>query len=162
MRLAIGRLFLGGCRGNGGAGLLGQFVGVFFGVGSRVGGFGLLALLVVLDHVDAHVGEHGHRVLDLFGGHFLRGQHRIQFVHSDIAALLGGLDHLLDSIVGKVEQRAIGGAFAFGLDLFLFFCRHSLFSPSGQVSKPRKLPYRLNQMRSLSNALPRASNCISR
>jgi hypothetical protein len=51
---------------------------------------------------------------------FLGGQHRVQLVHGDIAALLGGLDHLLDSIIGKVEQRAIGGAFAFGLDLFLF------------------------------------------
>ena len=83
--------------------------------------------LVVLDDVDAHVGEHRHRVLDLLGGHFLRGQHRVQLVHGDIAALLGGLDHLLDSIIGKVEQRPIGGAFTFGLDLFLFLCRHSLY-----------------------------------
>ena len=124
---AVGRLFLGGGGGDRRAGLLGQLVGVFLGVGGGVGGLGLLALLVVLDDVDAHVGEHRHRVLDLLGGHFLRGQHRIQLVHGDIAALLGGLDHLLDSIVGKVEQRAIGGAFAFGLDLFLFLCRHNLY-----------------------------------
>ncbi len=146
---AIGRLFLGGRGGNRRTGLLGQFVGVFLGIGAGVGGLGLFALLVVLDHVDAHVGKHGHRVLDLLGGHFLRGQHRIQLVHGDIAALLGGLDHLLDSIIGKVEQRAIGGAFTFGLDLFLFLCRHSLSSPSGSVSKPRKLPRRSNRMRSL-------------
>ena len=76
--------------------------------------------LLVLDDVDAHVGEHGHGVLDLLGGHFLRRQHRVQFVHGDIAALLGGLDHLLDGIIGKVEQRPVGTAFTFGLGLFLF------------------------------------------
>ena len=105
----------------------------FLGVCRGVAGLGLFACLVVLDDVDAHVGQHRHRVLDLLGGHFLGGQHRIQLVHGDIAALLGGLDHLLDSIIGKVEQRAIGGAFAFGLDLFLFLSRHNLlFSPSGR------------------------------
>ena len=80
---------------------------------------------LVLDDVDAHVGEHGHGVLDLLGGHFLRRQHRVQFVHGDVAALLGGLDHLLDGIIGKVEQRSIGTAFAFGLGLFLFWFRHA-------------------------------------
>ena len=88
-------------------------------------GFGLFADLLVLDDVDAHVGEHRHGVLDLLGGHFLRRQHRVQLVHGDIAALLGGLDHLLDSVIGKVEQRAVGAAFAFGLGLFLFLCRHA-------------------------------------
>ena len=106
---AVGRLFLGGCGGDGRAGLLGELVGVFLGVGGGIGGLGLFADLVVLDDVDAHVGEHRHGVLDLLGGHFLRRQHRVQFVHGDVAALLGGLDHLLDGVIGKVEQRAIGG-----------------------------------------------------
>ncbi len=76
---------------------------------ARVGGLGLFALLVVLDDVDAHVGEHRHGVLDLLGGHLLGGQHLVQLVHGDIAALLGGLDQLLDRGIGKVEQRAVGG-----------------------------------------------------
>ena len=106
--------FLGGRR-NGRAGLLGKFVGVSLGVGGGRLGFGLLGGLVVLDDVDAHVGQHRHRVLDLLGGHFLGRQDRVQFVHGHIAAFLRGLDHLLDSVIGKVEKRAIGSAFAFGL-----------------------------------------------
>ena len=129
---AVGRLFLGRGRGDGRAGLLGKLVGVFLGVGRRRLALGLFARLVVLDDIDAHVGEHGHGVLDLLGGHFLRRQHRVQFVHGHIAALLGGLDHLLDSVIGKVEQRAIGGGFTFGLGLFLFRFRHSFLSPSGR------------------------------
>ena len=117
---SVGSFLAGGGR-NGGAGLLGQLVGVFLGVGGRDRRLGLFADLLVLDDVDAHVGKHRHGVLDLLGGHLLRRQHRIQFVHGDIAALLGGLDHLLDRIIGKVEQRAVGGAFTFGLGLFLFF-----------------------------------------
>ena len=133
---AVGRLLLGGRGGDGRAGLLGKLVGVLLGVGGGRLGFGLLAVLVVLDDVDAHVGEHRHDVLDLLGGHFLRGQHRVQLVHGDIAALLGGLDHLLDGIIGKVEQRAIGGAFAFGLGLFLFLVLSPFFSvsPSGRTA----------------------------
>jgi hypothetical protein len=42
----------------------------------------------------------------------------------DIAALLGDLDHLLDGVVGEIEQRAVGAAFALGLDLFLFLGCH--------------------------------------
>ena len=117
--------FLAGVGGNGGAGLLGELVGVFLGVGGGIGGSRLLADFVVLDDVDAHVGQHRHGVLDLLGGHFLGGQHRIEFVHGDIAALLGGLDHLLDGVIGKVEQRSIGTGFTFGLGLFLFLCRHT-------------------------------------
>ncbi len=82
----------------------------------------------VLDDVDAHVGQHRHRVLDLLGGHFLRRQDRVQLVHGDIAALLGGLDHLLDGVIGKVEQRAVLG-FRRAFLVFGFFlgrCRHLL------------------------------------
>ena len=134
---AVGRLLLGGRGGDGRAGLLGKLVGVFLGVGGASARPRPLRRLVVLDDVDAHVGEHRHGVFDLLGGHFLRGQHRVQLVHGDIAALLGGLDHLLDGIVGKVEQRAVGGAFAFGLGLFLFLCRHAFLSPSGRMSQAR-------------------------
>ena len=67
---------------------------------------------LVLDDVDAHVGEHRHGVLDLLGGHLLRRQHRVQLVNGDIAALLGGLDHLLDGVIGKVEERAVGASTA--------------------------------------------------
>ena len=42
------------------------------------------------------------------------GHHCVDLVEGDIAALLGGLDHLLDAGVGEIEkrQRLIGRAFA--------------------------------------------------
>src|SRR5690606_23078751 len=58
----------------------------------------------------------------------------IQLVHGDIAAFFRDFDHLLDSVVGKVEQGTVGRALAFVLDLFLLFCRHVVF-----LSKRRKL-----------------------
>ena len=124
----IGRLLLGGRGSDGRAGLLGKLVGVLLGIGG-VGSFRLLAGLVILDDVDAHVRQHRHGILDLLRGDFLRGQNRVQFVHGDVAAFLRGLDHLFDSIVGEVEKRAIGRALAFGLSLFLFLCRHSVPTP---------------------------------
>src|SRR5690606_18590639 len=60
-------------------------------------------------------------------------QHRVQLVHGHIAALLRELDHFLDCIVGKVEQRPVG-AVAFDFDLFLFLCRHALPSPTAPCS----------------------------
>ena len=85
------------------AGALGELGRFFLGVI----GLGLFDLVLV-DDVDAHVGEHRHDVLDLLGGDFLRGQHRVQLFIGDVAALLGGLDELLDGGIGKVEQRAVG------------------------------------------------------
>ncbi len=74
-----------------------------------VGAGGLLGFLALfrVDDVDAHVGQHRHRVFDLLGGHFLRRQHRVQLVIGDVAARLGGLQKFLDGLVGKIEQRAV-------------------------------------------------------
>ena len=73
-----------------------------------LGGFRLGLLLLVRFHdVDAHVGEHRHRVFDLLGGDLLGGEHGIQLVDGDVAALLRLLDHLLDGGVGEVEQRTV-------------------------------------------------------
>ena len=66
-----------------------------------------LVLLVGFDDVDAHVGEHRHRVFDLLGGDLLGGKHGVQLVDGDVAALLRLLDHLLDGGVGEIEQRAV-------------------------------------------------------
>ena len=67
---------------------------------------GLLGLLA-LDDVDADLGEHRHRVLDLLGGHLLRRQRRVQLVIGDVAALLAAGDHLLDRRRHRVEERRL-------------------------------------------------------
>ena len=67
----------------------------------------LFGLFVALDDVDAHFGQHGERIFDGLGGHFLAGQHLVQLVHSDVAAGLGLFDELLDPGVGQVEQRPV-------------------------------------------------------
>ncbi len=84
-------------------------------------GRGRLFGVLVLDDVDTHVGQHGHGVLDLLGGDFLRRQDRVQFIHGDIAALLGGLDHFFDRVIRKVEKRTVGSAVAFAVCFFVFF-----------------------------------------
>jgi hypothetical protein len=65
----------------------------------------LLARLLGLDHVDAHLAEHGEHVLELLGADLFR--QRVDLVMGDAAALLGGANELLDRRVGKVEQRAV-------------------------------------------------------
>ncbi|MCY1484950.1 hypothetical protein D9M68_185640 [compost metagenome] len=82
---------------------------------------GSLFGFLVLDHVDAHVGQHRHRVFDLFGGDFLGRKDGVELVHRHVAALLGGLDHLLDSVVGKIEKRTVRSTFAFYVSFFVFF-----------------------------------------
>ena len=49
----------------------------------------LFARLLGLDHVHAHLAEHGEHVLDLLGIDLLGGQHRVDLVMGDVAALLG-------------------------------------------------------------------------
>ena len=96
---------------------------------------GRLLGLVGVDDVDAHVGEHRHGVLDLLGGHLLRGEHLVQLVIGDEAARLRGLDQLLDGGVGHVEHGAIGGL-RLGLLLILGFSGfgcHSCYSEA-QIS----------------------------
>ena len=80
---------------------------------------GLLGLVGV-DDVDAHVGEHGHGVLDLLGGHFLGRQHLVELVVGHEAARLRGLDELLDCSVGHIKHRPILGL-SFGLGLVFSF-----------------------------------------
>ena len=95
-------------------------------VGGLVGGL-LLALLgvgvLVVDDVDAHLAEHRHDVFDLLGRGGFRRQHGVERVEGDEAALLGGLDHLLDAGIGQVEQRQRGIGSAFGVLLRGLFLR---------------------------------------
>ena len=69
------------------------FVGRLLGL--AVFRFGVLGL----DHVDAHLREHRHDVFDLFRRGRIRRQHGIERIEGDIAALFGGLDHLLDGCI---------------------------------------------------------------
>src|SRR6516162_4332637 len=57
------------------------------------------ARLLGLDHVDAHLAEHREHLLNLLGIDLLRGQHRVDLVMGDVAALLGGPDELPDGPV---------------------------------------------------------------
>ena len=52
----------------------------------------------------------------------------VDLVDGDIAALLGGLDHLLDAGIGEIEkrQRLIGRAFFLFRGFFFFFCLRRL------------------------------------
>ena len=105
---AVGRLALAALLGDGGGAGLDQLAALGLLLGLLLGSLGLGLLLVVrFDDVDAHVGEHRHRVFDLLGGDLLGGKHGIQLVDGDVAALLRLLDHLLDGGVGKVEQRSV-------------------------------------------------------
>ena len=123
---AFGRLFLFGGRqrlrlglDDFRAGILVVVVG-FLGRLFAVFGIGVFGL----DHVDAHLIEHRVDVLDLVGGHFARGHDFVDLVDGDVAALLGGLDHLLDAGIGEIEkrQRRIGRAFFLLRGWFFFFC----------------------------------------
>ena len=128
---ALGRLFLfgGGERLRLGLDHLAAGVVVII-VVVLVGGL-LLALLrvgiVAFHDRDAHLRDHGEDVFDLVGGDLLRGQHGVDLLMGDVAALLGGLDHLLDAGVGEVEQRQrrLGRAFGFLFRSF-FFCLRCL------------------------------------
>ncbi len=120
---AVGR-FLGGLGGDGGRralGDLGPLLLLFLLVG-----VGFLDF-VGLDDVDAHLGEHRQHVLDLLGADLLRGHDGVELVVGDKSALLGGLDHLLDGGIGKIEQRpvrSLGGRGVRGFLVFLNLGRH--------------------------------------
>ena len=134
---AVGRL-LGGGLGDGGRRALGELAAfaLLLLVAVVVG----LLRLVGLDHVDAHLVEHRHDVLDLLRRGGVGGENLIQFVDGDIAAFLRGLDHLLDAGIGEVEQRPVGGL---RLDfrclvVFLNLGRHALLrrGVKGRQCKP--------------------------
>src|SRR5499433_532962 len=87
---------------------LGLFVGLLarlFSLFARLLSF--FARLLGLDHIDAHLAEHGEHVLDLLGIDLLGGQHRVDLVMGDVAALLGGADELPDGPVRYAQQRAL-------------------------------------------------------
>jgi hypothetical protein len=56
---------------------------------------------------DPHLGELGEDVLDLLGAEFLARKDLVQLVMGDVTALLGGLDHRFDGLIGQVEQRPV-------------------------------------------------------
>jgi hypothetical protein len=65
----------------------------------------VVAAIVGLGDVDAHVREHRHDVLDLLGRGLVGRQHFIELIEGHEAALLGLLDHLLDGGIREIEQR---------------------------------------------------------
>jgi hypothetical protein len=88
--------------------------------------------LLGLDDVDAGLGQHRHRVLDLLGGHFVGRQRGVQLVIGDVAALLALLDELLQLGPERVQQGSVGSLLAgvgdFGLHYGRGFGRHLLKS----------------------------------
>ena len=56
---------------------------------------GIVGVVLGLDDVDAHLGQHRHRVLDLLGGHLVGRQGGVQLVIGDVAALLPARHELL-------------------------------------------------------------------
>lgn len=101
----------------------GQFAafGLFtVGIAVVVAGGCFLGILV-LDDIDAHIGQHRHRVFDLLGRHLFGRKNGIQLVHRHIAALLGGLDHFLDRVIRKIEKRTVRRTVAFVFCFFVFF-----------------------------------------
>src|SRR5262249_28387522 len=111
---------------------------------------GLLALLLALfarllglDHVDAHLAEHGEHVLDLLGIDLLGGQHRVDLVMGDVAALLGGADELLDRRVREVEQRAVRCALGCLLLRQVFLARRRFDIACHKPPRPALSQYRI-------------------
>ncbi len=138
---ALGRLFLLGGGERLGLGLddLGAGVLVIVVVG-LVLVLGVVVGFLGLDDVDAHLVEHRVDVLDLVGGDLAGGHHLVDLVDGDIAALLGGLDHLLDAGIGEIEkrQRLIGRAFFLFRGFFFFFCLRRLRRFRHSASPDRK------------------------
>src|SRR5262249_11978075 len=104
---------------------LGLFVGLLarlFSLFARLLSF--FARLLGLDHVDAHLAEHGEHLLDLLGIDLLGGQHRFDLVMGDVAALLGGADELPDGPVRYAQQRALRQGLGTLYLQHLFLLRH--------------------------------------
>ena len=66
-----------------------------------------LALLLVLDDVDAHLRKGRHHVLDLLGGHLVLRQRFVQFVDGDRAALFGARDQLLHRSIVEIDEGGV-------------------------------------------------------
>jgi hypothetical protein len=94
----------------------------------RIGGGRGLFLLLGLDDVDAGLRQHGHRVLDLLGGHLIGRQGGVQLVVGDVAALLALLDELLELGPQGIEEGGVGAFVTrlgrFGLRYGCCFGRH--------------------------------------
>src|SRR6185437_4668692 len=71
-------------------------------------GFGGILALFAFDNVDAELGEHRHRVLNLLRGHLILRQCGVQLVIGQIPALLAARDHLLDRDGDRIEERRLG------------------------------------------------------
>ena len=101
----------------------------------------LLARLLGLDDVDAHLAEHGEDVLDLLGIDLFR--QRVDLVMGDVAALLGGADELLDGRIGQVEQRAVRRGLGTLLLRHLFLLRRHLGLACHEPPQPALSPRRI-------------------
>jgi hypothetical protein len=97
----------------------------FLAVGLGIGVGLLVVAFFVVDDVDAHLGQHRHGVFDLLRGHFVGRQGFVQLVVGDVAALLGGFDHLFYGSIVEIEKRAVRCVGIVGLDFgFSLFCSH--------------------------------------
>ncbi len=63
--------------------------------------------LFVLDDVDAHFGQHGHHVFDLFRADLIRRQDLVQLVIGDVPFFPRLCDHLLDRSLADIDHRFV-------------------------------------------------------
>jgi hypothetical protein len=80
---------------------------------------------LVFDKVDADVGEHRHRLVDLVRRVFAGRQHFVELVVGDVALFLALGYDFFDDFRQRALYRTVISLFGgFGFTIFIYFCGH--------------------------------------